>query len=822
MKKGRFNCWAAKGPAQEAFEKVRVQIIEILEIECDRVPNSGYVMFRMFMIGRTQASAVPNIMFSCADRESRKAAVAAVRNSKLLDQLPPGICLGDWPHPPDLIEIPRPLASAMRYACPDTVHDDKFTSMQKTYNIVKGQALRLELQKSSTELESGRSATIGSIVQISDRRFYLAPAHFYYPEEFFSPEVDFDLEDSECDFGVLDDEPEDLSDAQEAELMSQYSLSPESSDLEEDWDLDDNNSLSDCESDYLISGEQSERLNSDIVAPEEDVTYSIPDNAHITSLHHFTSPEAVLPTVNSDSLDYCLIEIGKSEHCLPDLPVLSRENIGQPRSGSTNVLAATGAGNVLVGVLSSGLSCVRLPKATTYMSVLTVKFERSLQRGDSGSIVRDAKTGMIYGHIVAGDTGSQTALVIPATQVFNDIILRLSIPRQPTGDGLRDMYLQAPPQCVSCLMKPAPHHIASQTCCYLPRAGGYNGPFQEVRILDRSGITFRPTKGPETANQTSLGGRNVICDVGCRFDSKKNTSLTVKSSLHEQNSDSPNDEWNMNQGLENLEIQSTQDTSSSMASIETEGIDATPTSCSTTLVRDFSIGKSRKVYTIGWICAFDSEYPAAMSMLDEKQDDPCFETSSNIVGFCSRAQSTNSWVLDDSRFQKWTEDKKDFLWVSGMPGLGKSVLSRTLPEGRSFDDESVTICHSLRGSERQGSIATAICALVQALSCGNEDHLRNHAERVAQLCVRQLGVDFDSLLQLGTSAACGSSWKLLNIVGAFDEVLSLKSDRLMQEIERLFKLEAEMDVKLVEYSSLRKLRQFSEDAPSVVAARFGE
>ncbi|KAJ5318267.1 hypothetical protein N7476_004687 [Penicillium atrosanguineum] len=402
-KKGRFNCWAAKGPAEEAFEKVRVQIIEILEIECDRVPNSGYVLARMFMIGKTQASAVPNIMFSCADRESRKAAVAAVRNSKLLDQLPPGICLGDWPHPPDL-KIPRPLASAMRYACPN-IHDEQeirsFSSVhvQKTYNIVKGQALRLELQKSSTELESGRSATIGSIVQIFDRRFYLAPAHFYYPEEFFSPEVESDLEDSECDFGVLDDEPEDLSDAQEAEFMSQYSLSPESSDLEEDWDLDENNSLSDCESDYLISGEQSESLNSDIVAPEEDVTYSIPDNPHITSLHHFTSPEAVLPTINSDSLDYCLIEIGKSEHCLPDLPVLSRENIGQPRSGSTNVLAATGAGNVLVGVLSSGLSCVRLPKATTYMSVLTVKFERSLQSGDSGSIVRDAKTGMIYGHI---------------------------------------------------------------------------------------------------------------------------------------------------------------------------------------------------------------------------------------------------------------------------------------------------------------------------------------------------------------------------------------------------------------------------------------
>jgi hypothetical protein len=564
MTKGKFNCWAAKGPAEEAFEKVRVQIIEILEAECDRVPNSGWVLTRMFMIGKTRATAVPNIMFSCADRESRKAAVAAVRNSKLLDQLPPGICLGDWPNPPDIKNL-RPLASAMRYTClnihkdqesqpASSVHDNTFISTQKTYNIVKGQALRLELQKSSTELESGRSATIGSIVQISGRRFYLAPAHFYYPEEFFSPEGDSDLEDSECDFGAFDDELEELLDAQEAELMSQYSLSPESSDLEEEWDLDENNSISDCESDYLTSGEQSERLNCDIFAPGEDVTYSIPDNAHINSRHCLTSPEAVLPAFNSDNLDYCLIEIGESEHCLPDLPVLSRENIGQPRSGSTNVLAATGSGNVLVGVLSSGLSCVRPPKATKYMSVLTVKFERSLQRGDSGSIVRDANTGMIYGHIVAGDTGSQTAIVIPATQVFNDIMARLSTPRQPQppdheacmshtfseaiGDGLEDMYLQVPPQCVSCLMKPAPHHIASQICCCLPRAvGGYNGSFQEVRIFDRSGITFHPTKGPETVNQSSPGGSNAICDAGCRFDSKNNSSVTVKPFRYERNSD---------------------------------------------------------------------------------------------------------------------------------------------------------------------------------------------------------------------------------------------------------------------------------------------
>ncbi|KAJ5667253.1 hypothetical protein N7507_003117 [Penicillium longicatenatum] len=261
-------------------------------------------------------------------------------------------------------------------------------------------------------------------------------------------------------------------------LATAYDSGPESSDLEEDWDLDDNDSVSDCKYDHPGFGEQSERLKSDIVAHEDGAMNFVPNDAYITPIHRFISPDTVLPAFNSDNLDYCLIEIGESENSLPGLPVLSQENIGQPQSGSTNVLAATGSGNVLVGVLSSGLSCVRLPKAKKFMSVLTVKFEGSLQRGDSGSIVRDAKIGMIYRHIVAGDMGSQTALVIPATHVFNDIMARLRtlettttpsheackrhVLSETTGDGLEDTYPQAPWQCESCLAVSKPFHSTTR------------------------------------------------------------------------------------------------------------------------------------------------------------------------------------------------------------------------------------------------------------------------------------------------------------------------------------------------------------------------
>lgn len=41
--------------------------------------------------------------------------------------------------------------------------------------------------------------------------------------------------------------------------------------------------------------------------------------------------------------------------------------------------------------------------------------------GDSGSLVVDATTGDIYGHIVSGDPTSSLAYIIPAYKIFNDI-----------------------------------------------------------------------------------------------------------------------------------------------------------------------------------------------------------------------------------------------------------------------------------------------------------------------------------------------------------------------------------------------------------------
>ncbi|KAJ5679582.1 hypothetical protein N7462_007826 [Penicillium macrosclerotiorum] len=74
----------------------------LLDESGDRVPSASFVMFDIFMIGPTSATAVPHIMFSCTRPESRKIALAAIKQSGILDQLPRGICLGDWDYPPHI------------------------------------------------------------------------------------------------------------------------------------------------------------------------------------------------------------------------------------------------------------------------------------------------------------------------------------------------------------------------------------------------------------------------------------------------------------------------------------------------------------------------------------------------------------------------------------------------------------------------------------------------------------------------------------------------------------------------------------------------
>ncbi|KAL4885452.1 hypothetical protein BJY04DRAFT_134573 [Aspergillus karnatakaensis] len=418
-KKGKYNCWIAQGPARDAFDDIRPRIKQLLSSACGPVPSSSFVLFDIFMIGESEPTALPHIMFSCKHRDPRKKALAAVEQSDVLDGSPPGIQLGHWDYPPHIKDIRFLASDATKVDSQDNSDSSLFEydimPVYGRHGTETVQALQLRIK---THGQPIRTATIGGIVEHLNKRFYLAPAHTFSPQpepilHAATDDVELDSEDSECEFGGFGSGDEDVSDHQEAEFMSQYSITPEPSDLEDEWSLDDDKSYASIES---SEGDPFEILHEDST-DFQDRHIANQRNADM-SHHPDVSPSGVMHPF----LDYCLVEIDDRDSFSADLPVLSKATIGEMNFGTLNVTAITGSGSILTGTLSDTRLCIRLPNVTGYTDALAVHFAQSLQPGDSGSLVKDTSTGAIYGHIIAGDIGSQTALIIPATDVLNDVM----------------------------------------------------------------------------------------------------------------------------------------------------------------------------------------------------------------------------------------------------------------------------------------------------------------------------------------------------------------------------------------------------------------
>ena len=74
--------------------------------------------------------------------------------------------------------------------------------------------------------------------------------------------------------------------------------------------------------------------------------------------------------------------------------------------------------------------------------------------GDCGAWVVNAKTGLVYGHIVAGDPLTGMAFIIPAHKVFSDIQRRLGI-RPALSTGQPRAQLTAPSSYVTLTLLPS-------------------------------------------------------------------------------------------------------------------------------------------------------------------------------------------------------------------------------------------------------------------------------------------------------------------------------------------------------------------------------
>ncbi|KUL87782.1 hypothetical protein ZTR_03264 [Talaromyces verruculosus] len=439
-KKGKYKCWRAKGPAQEAFEEISIEIRELLERDCGPVPSSEFVHFEMFMIGEKPSTAIPHIMFACKKLGPRKEALTTILKSDILSRYTSGIELGHWDYPPYIKDL-QFLGSSTETANFGGESTDMFHCHlipvfdERVPRLVS--VMRLQVSSSQHDFKPPCKATVGSIFEIAGKRFYLAPAHIF-SERSSSQRVtlDDDIEegDSDCEFGGFDNENEDGSEEDEEDEVEfvHYSIAPESNDAVSESEFDDSAYSSDAGSEDLPTVEPRKELKfvmSHYMSRLPSLNVEAAGQAH-TVCHEIS------PFFKSPELDCALIEVNKHDYYLTTgLPSLSRGDV-YFGPGNINVRTSTGSRRALTGILCGKPLFIRFPHARRYQKAFAVQFEKGLQPGDCGAIVQNEQA--VYGHIFAGSIRSNVAYIIPTKEVLEAVESSVAKGRRTTNEGLSD------------------------------------------------------------------------------------------------------------------------------------------------------------------------------------------------------------------------------------------------------------------------------------------------------------------------------------------------------------------------------------------------
>jgi hypothetical protein len=115
---------------------------------------------------------------------------------------------------------------------------------------------------------------------------------------------------------------------------------------------------------------------------------------------------------------------------------------------AADIQIRTGLSGTVRGRLHGFSSDSRLPHSQKFQQTFSAHLESTIRQGDSGSLVCDADTGSVFGHVVAASQTGKVAILVPATSVLASIkdaadlkILNMVLPDGPrlTETALRHL-----------------------------------------------------------------------------------------------------------------------------------------------------------------------------------------------------------------------------------------------------------------------------------------------------------------------------------------------------------------------------------------------
>ncbi|KAH7386459.1 hypothetical protein BKA64DRAFT_143978 [Cadophora sp. MPI-SDFR-AT-0126] len=411
--------WEIQDPGRSILEplldKIKRYLNEQSEIlrESLREREACQFSFDIFMIGRSESTACPTLVFISVNKTSRGKIVKAIRDSGILDTHP-YVLLGQCskhPRYPDSRPL-KPIAfdvdATSSLAQPNgTVYVEK--SIADKHMIVSGTTIYISVVPKAEERSRFRKATLGGFLRLTSvdgsqkttTMVGMTVAHAF--QDLSKSDSTVDHESDNDGFEIEFDGP-----------------SPDSI------FGDDNSSTSSFKS---SPGTKINELVSQIspgVPPSNQLVFDegeLPELLILGELMAMSNQE-------HQNYDWALIKIlskdlnfsnNSSKHSRPDSLPLG--TISFPTRDDIPVTTLVDPVRRRKGVLSGHSTFVRLEHATEVLEVKTVLFDSNLAYGDSGMWVVNGKT--LCGHIIAGDLSTGLGYVLPATNVFQQIEYQL-------------------------------------------------------------------------------------------------------------------------------------------------------------------------------------------------------------------------------------------------------------------------------------------------------------------------------------------------------------------------------------------------------------
>lgn len=431
----RLSCWEATGPARREFtNRLGVEIAEYLDSNSELCESGSIFHLSLYMVGASASRAKPTVMFVSGDAKVRKDAFKIIKQSGILDDYP-GFALAHISLEAEYKDF-RQLGGVegggsinlSKRASTEPATMKIFTTKDDNNG-----ARRLYFLDGPQSDEQRRTATAGGIVSFEGKPMFLTVYHATSDtrgsDTQIQPNEDVDADD-ECEitgFGDLDL----TSDDNLVATTSRGSQSPESS---------------------LSSGDEASSIFSS--APVTKLSDKPPlksqtrNQPPARSRDPPTFDKATIETgrivFSSSEWDSLLINVDST--LLPDARLgQNADEVGQAwipledcsahverEARDAQITTTTPGGGTIGGLLSGTPSFVRLPFSKKFQQVYMAKFEKPLAPGDCGSWVRDATTGKLFGHVVAGSPSTGLATIIPAHRLFARLLLELVISSKPS------------------------------------------------------------------------------------------------------------------------------------------------------------------------------------------------------------------------------------------------------------------------------------------------------------------------------------------------------------------------------------------------------